>query len=538
MMEDFFDIRFLIGALKRRWWLIALPTVIGAALSVVIAYALPATYRSAATVVVESQQIPADLARSTVAADAEERVRLIQQRLTTRQNLLDLAGGLNVFVGRDDLSPTERVELMRESTEIASQMVGVRADSQVAAIQIAYSHTNPAVAAQVANALLTQLLEENVEQRNARAAETVGFFTGEVERLGAELDDLEARISSFKNENQDALPDSVGFRRNELAQLRGEMFERDTRSIDLQDRRRVIEKQIELGRLELDGVGGAGSSNPQLRELANLRSALTQQRAIYSETHPTVRALAARISALEESLTTVAPSPASDTAEDAGPVGESVVLLAEIERIDAQLERLETQAEIDAARLSDLEESLARTAQVELQLGSLEREYDVLQARYQQALVKRAEAEIGERLEVNRQAERFEVIEQPQIPEEPIAPNRVMIAGVGSALSLGLGFGLMVLAEMLNPALYTARDLERRLNLSPVVTIPYIRTRGEEMRRRWLFRLSVFGVLLLLPLALLLIDQYYLPLSVLIERVLERTGLATLISAASARFGG
>lgn len=516
-------IRYATGVFRRRWWLLAIAVAVGGALSLAIAFAIPPTYRSAATIIVEAQQIPSDLARSTVASDAEERVRLIEQRLTTRQNLLDLASQLNVFGDRDNLSPTERVEAMRAAVTISSTVVGRRADRRVAGIEIAFSWRNPQLAAQVANALLTQLLEQNVEQRSARASETLEFFSSEADRLAAELQSLEEEIASFKRANQEALPDSLAIRRDELSRLVEVTFDRETRQLQLEQRRRVLEEQIELG--QTAAVAGA-QTTPEQRELANLRTALAQQRAVFAETHPNIRTLSARISALEQSIETGNAAP--DVGRPAG-ASQSVNLVEELEAIDQELERLEDQREADAARIERLEDSIARTPQVELELAALEREYAALQGQYRQALAKRAEAETGQRLEVNQQAERLEVIEQPQQPEEPVSPNRVLIAGGGGVLSAGLGVALMILAELLNPAIRSPWDLERRLELRPVVTIPYIRTPGENLRRRWTIRIAVLAMLVTPALLLFLADRYILPLPILVERVIERFGLDAIL---------
>ncbi len=530
MNDTFLDIRYLFGVLRRRWYLLAIPAVLGGLLSVVVAYLIPPVYMASARILVESQQIPSDLARSTVASNAEERVSIIEQRLKTRQNLLDLAEQFDVFRGRGDLSPTEIVDRMREALQIRSETFSRRRnDRNVSTIEISFRANEAAVSAQVANAVLTQLLQENVEQRSARASETLAFFTRDVDRLGAELDDLEQRISTFKNENQDALPESLPYRRSELSALNRQEFDRETRRLQLEERKRLLEEQIELGR---SGEPTAAAS-PEARELANLRTALAQQRAIYADTHPNIRQLTARIAALAESIEqSGAVAPVADEG-----AGDSVSLIAELERIDNELSRLDSQEEIDAARIEELEASIARTPLVEIELGALSREYGSLQVQYREALAKKAEAETGERLEVNRQAERFEIIEQPQAPDKPVAPNRVLIAGAGGVLSVGLGFALMVLAELLNPALWSSRDLERRLSLRPVVTIPYIRTQAELSRRKWRLRLAILAVLVLPALALFLADQYVLPLPVLAERLMERSGLGEMVDLLQMRFG-
>jgi polysaccharide biosynthesis transport protein len=51
------------------------------------------------------------------------------------------------------------------------------------------------------------------------------------------------------------------------------------------------------------------------------------------------------------------------------------------------------------------------------------------------------EARLGERLEQDKQAERFEVIEQPITPTDPIKPNRPMILMGGLGLAGGRHWG-------------------------------------------------------------------------------------------------
>lgn len=534
-MEEALDyLRYALGVLKRRWWVILIPTVIGGVLATTVAMVIPPVYQSTARILVESQQIPQDLARSTVTVNAAQSVNFIEQRLTTRQNLLDLADRFDVFAGREDLSPTERVQEMRAAIRFASASAGRRRSRNVTSIEIGFSANDPQIAADVANALLTQLLEQNVEQRSAQASETLEFFTNEVRRFETELTQLENRIALFKQENADALPGSLALRRNTIDQLEQSIADGARRSLELQQRRQELENRIELG------LGAApddtGRGTPLERELASLRTTLAQRRAILSDTHPTIRSLQARIAALEQ---TAFPESAADTdAPGERAPSQAVQLVSAIEQIDAELTRIADERDEAEARIAQLEASIARTPEIELELRSLERDYSVAQARYQEALRKQADAETGERLEVNQQAERLEVIEQPQAPDSPVSPNRVFIAGAGSAVSIALGLGLAVLLEILNPALRTARDLERALDIRPLMTIPYIRTQAELARRRWLIRIAVLVVLAAPPLALFLVDRFVLPLPVLVEELLERTGLDTYLNLISSRLGG
>ena len=68
-------------------------------------------------------------------------------------------------------------------------------------------------------------------------------------------------------------------------------------------------------------------------------------------------------------------------------------------------------------------------------MDDIERDFESLQVQYREAKAKLAVASTGEQLEQDRQAERFEVIEQATVPGEPIKPNRSRIFVIGTIMS-------------------------------------------------------------------------------------------------------
>ncbi len=524
-MEQSIDIKAWLAALRRRWWVILLPVILLTPLAVGIAYILPPVYTATARVLVESQQIPSDLARSTVTVDVSERIALIEQRLMTRQNLLDIANRFNVTRGRADLSPTEIIDLMRSSTSINGlRLSGAR--GPVTGVNIAFTADRADLSAQVANEFLSLLLEQNIRQRQTRAFETSDYFRKETERLSNALSQLEARITQFKIDNESAIPESLPFRRQELSRLQQQIFDRELRQLELQEQKKAILDAMQRG--EFDIIGR--ELTPEEQELARLRTTLVQRRSTYAASHPVVRSLEARITVLEDRIGAEAASAAQGDEADGAPQNITVRVNLMLEALDKQMSRLETRRVDEEARIKALEESIEKTPGVGLELNRLEREINAIQTQYREAVLKLAQAETGERLEVNQQAERFEVIERAEAPTRPSSPNRPVIVAAGFVGALGVGIGLALLLEILNRSIRTAADLERRLELRPVVTIPYIHTDHEIRRRKWIIRIAVILIVVVSPTVLYLIDQYYLPLPLLAQRVMATIGLDSLIA--------
>src|SRR5664280_2416007 len=82
---------YFIDIAKRRAFYFAIPFLLIFAIGSLILAAWPGQYLSQGTILVQSQEIPTDLVRPTVAALANDRIEIIQQRIMTRNNLLAIA---------------------------------------------------------------------------------------------------------------------------------------------------------------------------------------------------------------------------------------------------------------------------------------------------------------------------------------------------------------------------------------------------------------------------------------------------------------
>src|SRR5437588_7085052 len=105
---------------KRRWAYFFLPFLTILVAGVGAALLWPATYLAEGKILVQSQQIPSELVRSTITSAAQERIQVIQQRTMTRDNLIAIADKFQLFpVKRSLISVTELVALMRKQSKIA-----------------------------------------------------------------------------------------------------------------------------------------------------------------------------------------------------------------------------------------------------------------------------------------------------------------------------------------------------------------------------------------------------------------------------------
>jgi len=516
------DLKFYLSIFLRRLPYFLVIAAFVSAVGIAVASILPPIFRSSAAILVESPQIPDELARSTVPVNPIEQIQIIEQRLMTRANLLSLADRFALYADRPGITANAIIDDLRSRTGLTPQTSGGggrRAAPGATMIEVSFSSTDPRQAAEVTNEIVTLILQENVTMRTNRAENTLAFFENETTRLSAELDRLSQRIMQFKSANEGALPDSVAFRRNQQAVLQERMLQLEREQTQLQDtRERTVRIYEQTGQV-------TSSEAPQTQEeqdLAQLRRQLADARAIYSATNPNIRLIETRIAALEKIVADQA-STMTDPIEPG--MTELDIQLAEI---DGRLKFIADERTRIETALAELDESIKATPANELALAGLERDYANTRQQYDAMVDSRSRAAIGEQLEAQAKGARFSLVEPAVPPTAPDQPNRVLIAGAGVAGGLGAGLAFVVLLELLNRSIRRPSELAGQLGIEPFATVPYIRTQSEMRWKRSVLLTTLVLIAVAIPTALFLIHTYYLPLDLVLRRVLDTLGLAGL----------
>ncbi len=146
----------------------------------------------------------------------------------------------------------------------------------------------------------------------------------------------------------------------------------------------------------------------------------------------------------------------------------------ELSALQGQLDSLDAQRALLTQQVSQLSASIETSPEVERRLRAYERDLDQLQEQFELISARRAEAEVGYRLEIDRQSERLVVIEPAALPDYPVTPSRKRNAILGMAASFIAGLGLAFLLALRRPVLRTADQMERETGITPVIAIPEV----------------------------------------------------------------
>lgn len=575
--EKQFSLNDLLRIVQRRKRQFLLPAAITLGLMLLVAILWPASYRSTATILIEEQEIPQELVRSTITGFANQQIQVITQRIMTLANIMSIVEKYGLL-DETELKRTPRTEIAEKfqkkvkldlvSAEVMDPRFGQPREATIA-FTLAFDHRDPGVAQKVANELVNLYLNENLKTRTEKTATTTGFLKNEADALHTRIRELEQQIASFKEVNEGALPELYQYNLNviershtELQDTRARIGELDKRRLELQanlaqlspyaptelptgekvlndhDRLKALESDFraksalysdqhpDVVRLRREiaslkqTLGVGTDTESQAKQLKLEQEKLAQLRQTYAADHP----LVAQQQRIVEAL--AAQRPTSITSSDARADNPAYVLLdTQLKATDAEMKVLATRAADLQQKIARFESNLSKAPDVEQKYSELTRDLQTTTAKYQEITAKQMQASLAQNLETERKGERFNLIEPPIRPEEPQSPNRIAILLIGCLLALVVGGASVAVAEMLDEGIRGESDLTTLIGMSPLATIPYIEIATEQTPPQNRLYIALGSAALAFAVLLLVIHLAYKPLDVLWFIALRKLGL-------------
>jgi succinoglycan biosynthesis transport protein ExoP len=545
-----------------------------------LAMALPATYRSAATILIEQQEIPQELVRSVITSFADQRVQVISQRVMTTQNLLALIDRYKLYPDIREKQPRE-VLLDKMRADIGMHMISAdvidprsgRPTQATIAFSVSYQSRSPDLALKVANDLTSLYLNENLTSRTQLGKQTATFFSDESARQAAHIAELDKELTAFKEKHRGELPELEQLNLQTMDRTELELHDAESKVASLDSQRVLLEAQLaqinptsqvfsdtgqrvmgpedrlkalksqlasykarfaaghpdvvstqrEVEGLERE-VKTADETGDRVRQLDEAKAALARAREKYSDDHPDVVRLQRSVDGLEKEVTAAG---AVGKKREATTHADNPVYIQVKGQLDALIvdsARAAKRSDELRAKLDHYERRMAQSPEVERQFHAKSRELETAQLEYKQILAKQTEAQVSQNLESERKGERFTMIEPPQMPEKPISPNRKLIVILGLLLSAGLGVGAAAAHESFDASVRGPNDIRLLLQVPALASIPVIVTSQDRLRRKKIIRYSWGGGLCAMMLVMMSIHLFVRPLDVVWLSLLRRFG--------------
>ena len=484
---------------------IVIPFVVIALGTAAYVHRLPNRYRSETLIMVIPQRVPESYVRSTVTTRIEDRLRSINQQITSRTRLEPVIKEFNLYAEQVQTGLMEDV-VERMRSDIDTQII--RGD----AFRISYVSNDARTAMRVTERLASMYIDESLRDREVLADSTNQFLDSQLAVAKERLVEHEKKLEAYKMRFSGQLPAQVQANlqvmQNAQLQIQSLM---DSLNRD-RDRRLVLQGQVaDLDVPEdspLSSSSSSSSSNgspeadakpqapPMALQLAEAQKALDDLQQRLTPNHPDVARQRRVVADLKKKAADEATVLALAPPEKRPPSGADsarAVRLERLEQIRLELESLGRQIEQkeqEEARLrsvigeyqSRVESAPAR----ESELTELMRDYETLQRSYTSLLSKKEEAQVSANLERHQIGEQFKILDPARMPEKPFSPNRPVLYELGGVVGLALGLVLGGVLEYRDTSLRTEAEIVATLTLPVLAMIPELMTDGRRASRiRW-----------------------------------------------------
>jgi len=416
------------------------------AVGVVAAFGLPRTYRSTATLLVQSQDLPTTLVDSPTNGAVEQRIARIREQVLSRGDLIQL-------IEQDDLYPRERrsqplskvIEKMRHSTSVGalSSDIGQQSGTQnnTIAIAMSFDYPDPGKAQGVLQSFVSKFLTMDSQDVEDQATLTVRFLQDQATKLQTQISDIEGQLTALKARNGSALASN------------GMPPMLDTGSFSAQ----IASLQNENRQLLAQSRRGNGND-----ALSSAEAALAAAQAQYSDSHPDVIAAKERVKQLRMM--------GSATPDNS--------LQEQIAANNAAIRQLMGQRDETMARANAAVAGSSRAPAILEQAMQLENRATSLRNQYQQISENLLKAQNSARMATEQRAERLSLVEPANLPDRPFSPNRPLLIAAGAAAGLLLGLVLALAIEFVNRPVRSPRQLEQ-LDIPVIGLVPLLKSKPQ-----------------------------------------------------------
>jgi uncharacterized protein involved in exopolysaccharide biosynthesis len=435
---------------QRRYYILVC-LVVALTVGTTLAFGLPRTYRSTATLLVQSQDLPTTIVDAPTNGAVEQRIARIREQVLSRGDLIQL-------IEQNDLYPKERrsqplskvIEKMRHSTSVGalSSDIGQQSGTQnnTIAIAMSFDYSDPAKAQAVLQSFVTKFLSMSSADVEDQASLTVRFLQDQANKLQSQITDIEGQLTALKARNGAALAAS------------GAPPLIDTGSFSAQ----ITSLQNENRQLIAQSRRPSGNN-----ALAIAEAQLAAAQAQYNDTHPDVIAAKGRVAQLRRM---------TQNSDDGGAIQEQIAAN------NAAIHQLMGQRDATLARANAAMAGQARAPAIMEQAMQLENRATSLRNQYQAVSENLLKAQNSSRMASEQRAERLSLVEPANLPDHPFSPNRLMLIGAGAAGGLALGLLLALGLELINRPVRSPRQLEQ-LGLPVIGIVPLIKTKQQRPRR-------------------------------------------------------
>jgi polysaccharide chain length determinant protein (PEP-CTERM system associated) len=474
-------LKHMRSAWRRRWVGVTIAWLVCGG-GWVLVYTIPNQFESTARMFVDADAVLTPLLRG-LAADSTPTTQLeiLQRTLLSRPNMEKLVSKTDLELTLN--SPSDRERLL---TRLAAEVKVVPQTKNL--FTITYRDKSARLAHDVVKALLTIFVESATGGSRSDMDNARRFLEQQIQSYEQQLRGAERRRADFRARYAEVLPADDAPNVPALEAARSQVQALDGKLEDAKIFRNAMKQEVEktppMLVVESGGSGGFGGTSGKTR----LQEAEEQLRVMLlkdTEQHPDVVNQRKLIDSLKNSqhgggIAGAAKSATSGRENGWNAPKRSVPnqvydqLKIKLIEADTNITSLQRQHD-DAVRYVDRLEKVQRDQPgLIAEYQNMDRDYNVLRRNYEELLARLQSANIAQAADTQADKVKLQVIDPPETPRLPIAPNRMLLVTGVLLGGLTTGAGLTVLFGQLDRSFSTVDEL-RSLGLPVLGGISLLR---------------------------------------------------------------
>jgi succinoglycan biosynthesis transport protein ExoP len=504
--------------LAKRKWLILFPTLAVFGAVAIVVWKLPNVYESTTLLIVRPATISNSVVPSLSDNDLSLRLNNINQVVQSRSSLEPLVVKYSLYQREQQSGEPMELIVDRMRKDIVVDIEHGR-DDNVPSFRVSFRAREPQIAQAVTGELASKYVNAQTEGATREGEQTKEFFDEQLQEAKKQLDDIDRQRLQYMQNNVGHLPSEAS---SLIAQLTGLREQQKALISDigrLQDRRSALSNQITImsKQTQQDLMDVAeNTTDPKLtpayaellKRKSEVEGELQDMLTTLKPKNPDVRKKQAQLDSVKREMAQMNAEWRARIDEKRKKLEDRVNLPvagyeSELKLSEGELTRQQGLLVQTESQIADLNSRINNVPTAEVGLSALDREYTTRKLYYDQLLEKKQKASLAADVATKQQGETIQVIDPANLPENPVAPRRLILTGAGLGLGLGIGFLLAAFCEA--PKLLTIQtsdDAEHYSKLPVLVSLPELRTPGEAKlaplrRTAWLvagFALTIVSI--------------------------------------------
>jgi polysaccharide chain length determinant protein (PEP-CTERM system associated) len=481
-----------------RWPWIVVAVVLGAVGSQLALRFVSPRYVSRTVVLVESEKIPTNFIPQLNTEATRDRLRTIHEEILARPRVERILDELNPYPEMVDVPKADVVDMVRGRTSIS-----LRGKD---AFVVEYSDTEPERAQRLATRLASMFIEETSGDRARQVQGANEFIDSQLVETKSELERVEESLKRIKQRYMGMLPNQLEANLSTLQRLELERQSVTEQIRVARERRGLLQGQLALqaqmnepeAQLIPEVAASTVAPGSDAASLPALKAYLAQLQTRYTAEHPEVMATQKRIERIEGEMR-VAAAAAETLAQANGmiPLEEPPAkpqpadndfliadVTAQVAAVDRDIEKLEARHDELRGQIGVYQSRVEKIPEVEQELQSLERDYELISNYYSELLSRKLEAETAGAVERKWQEEQFKVLDPAQVPDNPEFPKPQAFLLIGVLVGFTAGLAVAFLLEVADPTVKSLRELEALLPYPILLTLPRLKQPRKRLRHR------------------------------------------------------